>query len=199
MVGGVASGASAFGRGNHAPVARRLTRLVPRMLPAVHETPDEIAELQGLLDRTYAAAGSHLLSIHTAEWRLSAEQLCELLQGMCVLNLATVNSKGAPVIGPVDGVFHHGRWFFGSSKHSLKARHIEERPGVAVAYTRGEELSVTTHGIARPLDKWTERAQEFRRVIVEIYGEQIVAGHWNGDVVYWELEPRRMFAIAPKV
>ena len=165
----------------------------------MNETTNELAELQDLLDRSYAAAGPHLLSIHTPNWRLSAEQLCELLQGMCVLNLATVNSKGAPVIGPVDGVFYHGRWFFGSSKHSLKARHIEVRPGVAVAHTRGEELSVTTHGVARQLDKSTERAQGFRRAIVEIYGEQIVAGHWNGDVVYWELEPRRMFAIAPKV
>ena len=171
----------------------------PAILPAMHETPQEIAELQDLLDRSYAAAGPHLLSIHTANWRVSAKELCELLQGMCILNLATVNSKGAPAIGPVDGVFWHGRWFFGSSKHSLKARHIEVRPGVAVAHTRGEELSVTTHGVARALDKSSERALEFRAALVKLYGEPTVAGHWKGETVYWELEPRRMFAIAPKV
>ena len=31
----------------------------------MRETPEEIAALQALLDRSYAAAGPHLLRIHT--------------------------------------------------------------------------------------------------------------------------------------
>jgi hypothetical protein len=39
----------------------------------VHETPDDLATLQALLDHSYAVGGPHLLSIHTSEHRLSAE------------------------------------------------------------------------------------------------------------------------------
>jgi uncharacterized pyridoxamine 5'-phosphate oxidase family protein len=166
----------------------------------VYETNEEVAELQGLLDRSYAAAGSHLLSIHTENWRVSAEKLCELLQGMCVLNLATVSSKGEPAIAPVDGQFYRGRWYFGSSRTSVRAKHIKAQPAVAVAHTRGEELSVTTHGIAREFDRSSERALGYRRLLEEIYGGPMTEDHWEGDdIVYWELQPKKMFAIAPQV
>jgi hypothetical protein len=166
----------------------------------MYETDADVAELQALLDRSYAEAGPHLLSIHTPNWRVSAEQLCELLQGMCVLNVATVNSKGEPAIGPLDGVFYRGRWYIGSSRDSIRAKHIKARPSVAAAHTRGEELSVTTHGLARELDRSTERAQGYRKALVEIYGEPMTDGHWEGaDIVYWEIEPKKMFAIAPQV
>ena len=54
----------------------------------VHETPEDIAALQDLLDRSYASAGEHLLRIHTPERRLGAEQLAERLDGMSLLSLA---------------------------------------------------------------------------------------------------------------
>ena len=59
----------------------------------MHETAADLAALQELLDRSYANAGAHLLRIHTPERRLTAEQLCERLQGMCLLALATVSAN----------------------------------------------------------------------------------------------------------
>src|SRR5690349_629062 len=56
----------------------------------VHETPADLTALQDLLDRSYAAAGRHLLSIITPQRRLSAEQVTNRLTGMCLLALATV-------------------------------------------------------------------------------------------------------------
>ena len=46
------------------------------------ETPDEIARLQHLLDRSAAGAGAHLRGIITDERRMNAEQVCQVLQGM---------------------------------------------------------------------------------------------------------------------
>ena len=40
------------------------------------EQPDDLAALQDLIDRSYAAAGPHLLAIHTPERRLCAEEVC---------------------------------------------------------------------------------------------------------------------------
>lgn len=164
----------------------------------MHETADDIAELQALLDRSYETAGEHLLSIHTPNWRMSAQQVVDAVTGMCVLNLATVNSRGEPIQGPVDGMFYRGRFYCGSARNSLRARHIAARPQVSIAHVRGEELAVVIHGVANEVDPSSERGLGLRDYIREIYGQEM--GEWQGnEVVYWEIEPRRMFALAPKV
>lgn len=164
----------------------------------MHETADDLRELQDLLDGSYAKAGSHLLSIHTDNWRMSAQQIADTLTGMCVLNLATVNSRGEPIQGPVDGQFYRGRFYCGSARNSMRARHINARPAVSVAHVRGEELAVVAHGTAREVEAESERGRGYRDYLVEIYGREM--GEWQGaEVVYWEIEPRRMFALAPQV
>src|SRR5688572_23732817 len=164
----------------------------------MRETPEDIAELRALLEASYASAGPHLLSIHTPNWRMSAEDIVAKLTGMVVLDLATVNSKGEPIIGPVDGQFFRGRFYCGSARNSVRARHIKARPQVSVAHVRGEELAVIVHGRAHEVDPKRERGRGYREVLVEIYGQQM--DDWQGGgVVYWEIEPRKMFALAPQV
>lgn len=51
----------------------------------MHETREDLAALQELIDRSYAEAGAHLLRIHSPERRLTAEQLSERLQGVVLL------------------------------------------------------------------------------------------------------------------
>ncbi len=63
----------------------------------MHESPEEIAALQALIDRSYASAGGHLLSIHDGSRRMTAGQVAEALQGMCLLTLGTVTADGRPV------------------------------------------------------------------------------------------------------
>ena len=75
----------------------------------MRETDSDLAELQALLDRSYAAAGPHLLAIHTPERRLDARQVAERLTGMRLLALATATADGRPIVGPVDGIFLRGR------------------------------------------------------------------------------------------
>lgn len=164
----------------------------------MHETPEDLEALQRLLDDSYARAGKHLLSIHTPNWRLSARDIVDRLTGMVVLDLATVNSKGEPIVGPVDGMFFRARFFCGSASNSLRARHIAARPSVSVAHVRGEELAVVVHGTAKEVEKGSERGLAFRDYVVEVYGREMT--DWEGaEVVYWEIEPRRMYALAPQV
>src|ERR1700751_1332683 len=74
--------------------AAPLARSPQTRRPEVHESADDIDRVQALLDRSYAAAGPHLRSIHTEQRRLTAADLVVRLQGMCLLVLATVNSAG---------------------------------------------------------------------------------------------------------
>jgi hypothetical protein len=135
----------------------------------MHETPAELESLQELLDRSYASAGSHLLSIHTPERRLNAVEVAERLTGMKLLVLATVTADGRPMVGPVDGVFFHGAFHFGSSPTSMRLRHIHARPQVSATHLPGEDLSITVHGRAALVDVRDPASAEFRQTLLDIY------------------------------
>jgi pyridoxamine 5'-phosphate oxidase len=168
----------------------------------VRESADDIAGLQTLLDRSYANAGRHLLSIHTPERRLSAGQLCQRLTGMRLLTLATTSADGRPFAGPVDGIFYRGSFYFGSSADSLRYRHIRVRPEVSAAHVPGEELAVTVHGQAVPIDVRSDEQEDFRQTLFEVYvpryGDMweklIETGLGEGPPVYARIEAVRMFA-----
>ncbi len=158
----------------------------------MQETPEDIATLQALIDSSYASAGEHLLRIHTPERRLSAEQVAARLTGMVLLTLATVTRDGRPLAGPVDGVFHRGAFHFGSAPDSMRFRHIARRPYVSAVHLPGEELSVTVHGRAVPVD--IREDIEFRQVLIDIYGEQWIAQMSDGGAAFARIEAERMYA-----
>jgi Pyridoxamine 5'-phosphate oxidase len=135
----------------------------------VHETDDDLRDLQDLLDRSYDAAGEHLRRITTPERRLTASDVSERLTGMCLLTLATVSRDCRPFNGPVDGVFFRGAFHFGSGPDSLRFRHIRNRPHVSATYLPREELAVTVHGRAVPIDVKAPAHAEYRATLLDIY------------------------------
>jgi nitroimidazol reductase NimA-like FMN-containing flavoprotein (pyridoxamine 5'-phosphate oxidase superfamily) len=165
----------------------------------MHETEDDLARLQELIDRSYASAGPHLLDIHTPERRLTAEQLSERLTGMVLLALATVTADGRPIIGPVDGIFYRGAFHFGSSPESVRFRHIRARPQVSATHLPGEELAVTVHGRAAIVDTRAEEAAGFRQTVLDIYvpryGDEWVEFMDSGPL-YARIDAERMFTFA---
>jgi hypothetical protein len=164
----------------------------------VHETTEDIAALQRLLNTSYARAGAHLLSIHTPERRVGAERLCELLGGMCLLTLATVTADCRPVAGPVDGVFYRGAFHFGSSPDSTRFSHIRARPFVSATHVPREELAVTMHGRATPVDVKAPEHAGFRRTLLEVYVPRY-GTEWeeflDSGPVYARIDAERMFAL----
>jgi nitroimidazol reductase NimA-like FMN-containing flavoprotein (pyridoxamine 5'-phosphate oxidase superfamily) len=165
----------------------------------MHESPSDLAALQDLLDSSYASAGPHLLSIHTPERRLSAGEVAQRLTGMRLLALATVTADGRPVVGPVDGVFYRGAFHFGSSPDSLRFRHIRARPQVSATHLPGEELAVTVHGRAVPIDVGDERNAGFRRALLGIYVPRY-GPEWedflDSGPVYARIDADRMFTFS---
>ena len=160
----------------------------------MHETAEDLADLQELLDQSYAAAGPHLRRIITPERRLPAEEVAERLTGMCLLALATVTRDGRPIVGPIDGIFYRGAFHFGSAPDSLRFRHIRERPHVSATHLPGEELAVTVHGRAVPIDI---RTDPFRQALLEVYVPRY-GPEWEHDFLdrgpmYARIEVDRMF------
>jgi general stress protein 26 len=134
------------------------------------ETQEEIERLQDLLDRSAAGAGPHMSDIITGERRLSAARLCEILQGLRLLTVATVTADGRPVCGPVDGYFLHGSFWFSSGRDSVRMRHLTVRPAVTACYVPGEHLAVTVHGRAEVFGiQDRSRCAELRQAMLDHY------------------------------
>lgn len=161
----------------------------------MHETQSDLEALQTLVDATYRAAGSHLRTIHTEDRRLDARGICEVLSGVCILNLATANRDGAPVVAPVDGLFLRGRFWFGSAPTSLRFRHIRREPRVSAAFTVGESISIVVHGVAHEIDTSTGRFQELFEYCEEVYGEKFTSWDYWGKNPYAWIEAKRFYAI----
>jgi hypothetical protein len=158
----------------------------------MHETAEDLKNLQLLLNRSYEQAGSHLREVGTADRRVSAAQLIDLMAGVQVLALATVTADGRPLTGAVDGLFYRGRFWFGSSPDSVRMRHLATRPNVSATHTRGESLAVTVHGRAGIADLDDPLSAGFRALCVETYGADW--NDWGASAVYARIEPERMFA-----
>jgi nitroimidazol reductase NimA-like FMN-containing flavoprotein (pyridoxamine 5'-phosphate oxidase superfamily) len=166
----------------------------------VYESPVQLAELQALIDRSYEAAGTHMLRIHDPARRLSAERVVERLTGMRLLVLATVTADHRPVAGPVDGIFYRGSFHFGSAPDSIRFRHIRVRPYVSATHLSGEELAVTVHGRAVPLDIAAPEQAGFRQALLEIYVPRY-GPEWEHEFLdsgprYARIEAERMFTFS---
>ncbi|WP_410873295.1 pyridoxamine 5'-phosphate oxidase family protein [Nocardia sp. A7] len=167
----------------------------------MRETPEELAELQTLLDSSLTGSTSHLRSIIDEENTLSAAELTQVLTGMCTLALSTVTAKGEPRISGVDGHFLHGMWHFATARNAAKARHLAARPAASVAHMRGENLGVFTHGTVEILNgQGGELAADWpalRTYFQDFYGED--AFDWDNEVVCYRLRPHWMAVYAPDI
>jgi hypothetical protein len=155
------------------------------------ETPHEIARLQDLLDASHAGAGGHLRSIFADERRVSAADLAQRLTGVQILHLATVTAAGEPRVGPVDGLFIHGRWHFGTAPSAMRSRNLKARPAVSASVAHGEQFAMIVHGRAVPIDFEAAAHADARVCFNETYGEG-----WEDFArpnSYFVIEPERVF------
>lgn len=165
----------------------------------MRETPEELDALQALLDASLSRSTGHLRSIITAERTLSAQQLTQVLTGMCTLALSTVTAAGEPRVSGADGHFLHGKWHFGTAPDAAKARHLAARPAASAAHMRGEDLGVFTHGTVEilnpgggePAADWPDLLAYFQ----DFYGSD--AFDWDNEVVFYRLHPSWLTVYAP--
>jgi Pyridoxamine 5'-phosphate oxidase len=164
----------------------------------VHETPQELEVLQGVLDESARNAGPHMSSIITADRRLSAAEVCEKMQGLCLIVVATVTARGRPVVGPVDGFLVHGSLCFSSGKGSVRMKHLMKRDGVSASYLPHEKLAITFHGRAE-LFELSDRAHglALRQAMLDHYlplqGPSFQEWLDNSDAMGARIEASRVF------
>lgn len=157
----------------------------------MYETPEELRDLQDLLDRSFAISSEHLTSIMEPERRLAAEQLAVDLPSPAILNIATVTARGEPRVSAVDGHFLHGRWYFTTAVDSPKARQLRARPAISASYTPRDGYGVFVHGVATPLEG--ANRDMLREHWIATYGP---APEELGDIAYFRIDPHWMTGFA---
>jgi hypothetical protein len=135
----------------------------------MYETPEEMDRLQALLDASMKSAGPQLRSIISEERRLGAWGLCNRLAGMRLLAVSTVTADGRPLVGPVDGYFLHGSFWFSSGRDAVRMRHLSARPAVSATHLPNGEMSVTVHGRAEVFEVADPAYAEFRQAMLDFY------------------------------
>ena len=147
--------------------------------------------------RAAAGAGPHLASIITNERRVSAAELTSRLQGMRLLVLATVTADGRPLVGPVDGYFIHGAFYFSSGRDSVRMRHLAARSALSATHLPGEDFAVTVHGRAELFDGSDERFVPLREAMLAHYlptqGSQFEGWLDDLDVLGARIVAEKMF------
>lgn len=157
----------------------------------MYETEQEVAELQRLLDRSFARSSAHVLEIMEPPRRLRAERLIAEIPSPAVLNIATVTARGEPRVSAVDGHFLHGRWHFTTAPDSRKAAHLTSRPALSASYTPRDGFGVFCHGTAVILEGPARRP--FLEHLGATYGTE--ADDWAG-VACFRIEQHWMTAFS---
>ncbi|WP_112245721.1 pyridoxamine 5'-phosphate oxidase family protein [Kribbella monticola] len=158
------------------------------------DSPEEIAALQRLLDAAYEGSTEHLRNIITDPRHLDAQNLVDVLTGMCTLNLATVTAHNEPRISAVDGHFLHTRWVFTTSGTAAKARHLRARPAASISYVDGERIGVFSHGQVEFLTTEDPDFGEIEAHLTKHYGSS--PSSWGPEIVYCRLQPTWMVGYA---
>jgi hypothetical protein len=166
----------------------------------MHETSDDLAELQRLLDESYASAGEHLRSLFVPERRSSAPDIVAALPGAFMINLATVTVRCEPVVAPVDGLFYRGRLWFSLPPGAQRARHLRARPQVSATYVEGDPgACMIVHGEAVRVDEAHPFFTGFDRFARSVYGlavdfaKEQYSTRTGPDFTGF-IEPRRIYA-----
>lgn len=147
----------------------------------MHETSAELDELQRILDESDA-------------------QVVAQLQGVFVPQLATINSSNEPIGAPVDGLFLHGRVWFGLPPRALRIRHLGRNPNVSATHAIGGSVCIITHGVARQVLEGDPRHEAYLDCCRRAYGVRWIEPPHDGIGAGFTalIDPRRMHAIGPR-
>jgi hypothetical protein len=153
----------------------------------MYESDDERQSLQQLLDRSFSNSSEHLQAIMTPPRRLNADRLIAQLDGVCILNVATVTAQGEPRISAVDGHFLHGHWYFTTDGRAVKARQLAARAAVSAAYTPRDGLGVFCHGRASRLELTSAEFDQLNEQWALMYGASFDTV--TDDVAAFRIDP----------
>jgi Pyridoxamine 5'-phosphate oxidase len=131
-------------------------------LSIVFETRTELAELQLLLDESFDRSEGIRYSGFNESHRFSAKQLGGF-QGVRLVAVASVNSKGEPRAAPRPATLLHGKFYLATNSKSTMVKRLSLHPSLGFTYFENHIL-IMGHGTPTPFRKGTP---EFKKIAPE--------------------------------
>ncbi len=158
----------------------------------MRETAAELSELQALIDRSHAGTGPHMRGIiHPGKYSLTARQVVNLLDGMRTIAVAAPAPNGDPLVGPMDGWFLHGKFFWSSGGDAVRIKGLRARPRASISYFDGERFAITAHGPVVLMYRDHPEVGEIDSMFTQHYESS--AFDWSEHGVYVRLDADRFF------
>ena len=141
----------------------------------MHETPQDVAELDELLQRSIEQAGPFLRSsFEMPEKSLTAAQLCRALDGIQTVAIATVTARGEPRVAPIGAFLYRGHFYIPTTMESARVRHVRRRPGVSLTRFDGIDFAIIVHGDAVVLGEEDSEFATLERIQRELTGSTVL-------------------------
>jgi hypothetical protein len=162
----------------------------------MRETPEEVAELQQLMDATMANVNPHMAAIVTPKSRLTARQVVTHLQGTRIVAFATVNRKGEPRVSPLDSLFLHGRFTLSTGGEATRIGHLKANPACSAVYLETDTIAVVVNGTV----EWITRDHPDHGDIHGAWAAQYGSDpyDWGGEIAFFRINPSAMWTYAQR-
>lgn len=162
----------------------------------MREIPEDLRELQGLLDRSIERAGPFLRSsFEMPKHSLNAQQLANHLRGLPTVAMATVTARGEPRVAPISAIFYRGRFHVPTVRSAARTRHLLKRPGVSLSYYEGIDLAVIVQGWAAIIEQSDPIFEDLDGTLVAHEGESVT--EWDaGGGIYLRIDPDIIYTFA---
>lgn len=160
----------------------------------MNETPEDIQQLQDLLERSITKAGAFLRqSFQMPDHSLSARQLIHFWQGMQTIALATVTRQGEPRVAPISAVLSRGHFYIPTVATAARTKHILHHPAVSFTLYQENDFAVIAHGTATIIEPNHPIFADVDTLQREITGKSVQ--EW-GEGVFLQITPKTLFTYA---
>ena len=160
----------------------------------MHETQEDLAILQTLLEDSAARAGKFLReSFQIPERSLSADQLAGLFQGLNTVALGTATRSGAPRVAPISALFYRGFFYIPSTAAAARTRMLQANPELSLTYFKDTSLAVILHGRGEVIEAKDSMFPLLEKLQVEHGGSS--PREW-GEGVFIRVVPRVLYTYA---
>lgn len=160
----------------------------------MQETPEDLDQLQHLLDHSIAQAGAFLRdSFQMPTHSLSARQLTTYFDCIKNVALATVTATGEPRVAPIGALLVRGQFMIPTVATAARTRHLQQRPAVSLTHFVESNLAIICHGQATVLRSDDPAFTLFDAVYRAITGDSPLS--W-GAGVYLQIEAHQLYTYA---
>jgi uncharacterized pyridoxamine 5'-phosphate oxidase family protein len=154
----------------------------------MHETEDDLAWLQSVIDHSIETAGPYLRSsFRMPTDSLSPRQLVTLLDGILEVALATVTARNEPRVSPIGALFWRGRFYIPTLTASARVKQLRHNPAVSVTYYQGVDIAVIVHGHAAFIEPPDEDFPSLYELQQETSGQNVRG--WGENPLYIRVDP----------